>query len=73
MEIGLAGPIFTQEKSKSLLVNYIRTAQYGEKRVLAILHIYGVEAIFYYFMITKTLNLSHKKYKLVYIDQYSPR
>ena len=32
-----------------------------------------LEPFFYFFMITKTLNLSCKKYKLVQLDQYSPR
>ena len=31
-----------------------------------------LEPFFYYFVITKTLNLSHEKCKLVYLDQYSP-
>ena len=30
-----------------------------------------LEPFFYYFVITKTLNLSNEKWKLVYLDQYS--
>ena len=41
----------------------------GENIVL-VFHIYGAIAIFYYFVITKTLNLSYKKWKLVYLNQY---
>ena len=61
MEIGVAGPILTQKKtSKDIWGNDIRNLQYGWKNV-AIIHIYGAKAIFYYFVITKTPNPSHKK------------
>ena len=40
---------------------------------MIVFHIYGTKAIFYYFFITKKLNLSNEKWEIVYIDQYSPR
>ena len=36
------------------------------------IHIYGARAILYNFVITKTINMSNNKWKLVYLDQYSP-
>ena len=32
-----------------------------------------LEPFLYYLVFTKTPNLSHVKWKLVYLDQYSPR
>ena len=67
-EIGFAQPILTKkEPSKALMENNIHTLQYG-RIILAIIHIHEARAIFYYFVITKTFNLSHKKWKLVYQD-----
>ena len=36
---------------------------------MAFIHIYGARVIFNYFVITKTLNMSHAKYKQAYINQ----
>ena len=40
---------------------------------VAILHFLELEPYLYYFVITKTLSWSNEKWKLVYINQYSPR
>ena len=40
---------------------------------VAFLHIYGDKAIFYYFFITKTLDLSNDKWESGCLAQYSPR
>ena len=37
---------------------------------MVVILIYGARSIFYYFVITKTLNLSSMKWKLVWMDQY---
>ena len=41
-----------------------------EQNIVVVIHIFGARAIFYYFVITKALNLSHKEYKLMWLDQY---
>ena len=40
--------------------------------ILVFIHIYGARAIFYYFVITKKLNPSHKKWKYVKLYKYAP-
>ena len=52
--------------------NDIHIIEYGRKYIVAILHIYGAETFFYYFVITKTPNLSKLKEKLVYISNIIP-
>ena len=40
--------------------------------ILTTIHSFGARTIFYYFMIIKTMNLSHKEWILVWLVQYSP-
>ena len=56
MEVGVAGPILTQKKQR--LYGQMMSILYkmGEN-IVTFLHIYGARAIYYYFVITKTLNL----------------
>ena len=57
--------------SKALWDNNTHTLHYGRKILWQLFIFMLLETFFYYFMITKTLNLSHKKYKLVKLDQCS--
>ena len=50
--------------SKSMGKWYLYSIKWS-KTVVVILHIYGAFAILFYFVITKTLNLSHDKCKLM--------
>ena len=59
--MGVAGSIFAQENIKGLMRKIYIYPTRWKKNVVLIIHIYGVKAIFSYFMITKILNLSHKK------------
>ena len=43
-----------------------------QKKNVLILNISGARAIFYYFVFTKTLNMSNQKWKLVYLEKYPP-
>ena len=61
MKIGVAGPILTQKKtSKDLWENYIYTLQYARKIFFFFFLFMELEPFFYYFVITKTLNLSNE-------------
>ena len=73
MEIGVSGPIFTHKNIKGSLVQWNTYNKKLEENIVAILHIYGVRSIFLWLYKTKTSNLIHMKYKLVYLDQYSHR
>ena len=59
--IRISQPIFTQKRtSKYLWDNDIHALQNGGKILWKILIFIDLEPFFYYFLITKTLNLSHK-------------
>ena len=63
IEIGVDGPIFTQKKIKGSTGQRYPYPTICEQNIVAIHHIYGSKADSYYFVITKTLNLSHMKNK----------
>ena len=73
MKIGVSGQIFTQKNVKVSLGKPYPYPKIWDKSIVVIIHLHGARAMFYYFMVTKTPNLSHLKYKLVYLDQYPPR
>ena len=58
--INVTRPIFIQKKTM-------------EKTFVVIFHIFEIDPFSYYFVTTKTPNLSNKKPKLAYLDQYSTR
>ena len=58
--------------SNPLWENNINTPQDGRKIFCQLFIFIDLEPFFCYFMIAKTLNMSHMKYILVYIYQYSP-
>ena len=43
-----------------------------ENNIAIILHIYEARDILYYFTITKTINLSNEKWKILQFGQYPP-
>ena len=43
-----------------------------QENIVVVLHIYGDKSISYYFLMSKTLKMSPKNCKLVYLDQYKP-
>ena len=65
IDIRISQPIFTHKKYKIRYGKTIYIIYNTEENIVAILHIYGDRSIFYYSVITKTLNLSNKKWKLV--------
>ena len=73
LEIGEVGPMFTYiYKIKGYMGQQYPYFTIWEQNIVAILQIHGARAIFYYFEITKTLNVCHMKQKWVYLKQYSP-
>ena len=72
MDIGVAGPILTKKIIKVSMVKQYQNSTIWEINIVAILYIYGAIAISYHFIITKTQNLSHEKWKLMYLEIYSP-
>ena len=60
MVIGVAGPISTEKNMKVSMGKQYPYQRIGQKNIVAIILIYGARAIFDYFMITKTLDLSHE-------------
>ena len=73
MEIDVAGPMYTQKNINGSMGQQCPYSTRSEKNIVEIILIYGARAILYYFVTTKTLNLSYEKCKLVYLDQYPPR
>ena len=61
MEMGVAGPIFNQKLSKALWDKYTHTPQDGSKIFWQLFIFMELDPFYYYIMITKTLNMSHKK------------
>ena len=59
IEIVVIGLIFTQKISKDLWENDIHTSQYGSKLLFQLFLFVELEPFSYYFVTTKTLNLSH--------------
>ena len=70
IEISVYGPIFTQKKPKSIWDNDIYSTQDRRKMLWQLFIFMEVEPFLYYFMITKTLNTSHEKNKMMRLDQY---
>ena len=73
MEIGVSQSIFTQKISKDLWENCHHTLQYGRKILWRFFIFMELELFPYYFLITKTLSQSNDKWKLMYLNQYSPQ
>ena len=65
IKIGVSGPILTQKKKQRIYATIISKINKISEKIVVIIHIYGARANFYCFVITKTLNLSHKVWKLV--------
>ena len=63
MEIGVVGPIFTHKNIKGYVGQRYPYAIRWEINIAVIIHMYGARAIFYYFVITKTLKPSHVEKK----------
>ena len=63
--------IYLFKTSKALWDNDIHTLQYGSKVFWQSFIFMELESFFNYFVITKTLNMSHVKYKQAYISQDS--
>ena len=72
MEICVAGPILTHKNTKGSMEKRYPYSTRLEENILAILHFWELEPFSYYFVFTKTLNLSNVKYIFAYIHQYSP-
>ena len=71
IEMSISQPIFTHLKHIKGYMGY----QYPyhtrwKKHIVVIFHIYEDRAIFYYFVISKALKMSHNNCKLVHLDQY---
>ena len=81
IEMSISKPIFTQKNTKVIMGQWYPYSTIWEKNIAIIIHISGAWAIFYYYVITIFLlfcihqdtSLSNEKWKLVYINQYSPR
>ena len=71
MENDVSGTKLSRKNIKvSLGQLYIYSTRWD--KIVVILHIFELKQHPYYFVIRKTLNLSHKKWKSVKLDQYSP-
>ena len=65
--------IFTHKNiSKAIWENYMHTQQNGRKTLWNFFIFMILEPYIYYFMTTKTLNLSNVKYKRAHINSYLP-
>ena len=65
IEISIYQPIFNHKYTKGYMGQQYPYSTIRENFFVAILHIYGAGAIFYYFVITKTPNLDNEKSKLL--------
>ena len=65
--------IHSEKYIESFIAQLYTYSTIRENTIVAILHNYGAKTIFYYFVITKELNLSYVKYIVPYLYQYSPR
>ena len=73
MEVGAAGPIFTQKNIKRSMGQISPYSKIWKKHIWQLFMFVQLEPLCYYFLITKTLNMSNVKYKLAYLNQDSPR
>ena len=74
IEMSTPQPIFTYKKIQNALWgNNIHTLQYGRIILWWLLIFMDLKPCSNFFVITKTLNLSHEKWKLVYLEKYEHR
>ena len=69
IEMSISQPIFTHKNIKGFSGTLVSILYKNVENIVVSIHIYGARAISYYFVFPKTLNLSHEKWKLVYLDQ----
>ena len=73
MEIVVAGQILTGKEVKGSIVQQYLYYTGWEKHIVVTIHIYVARAISEYWVITKTLNFINEKWRMVELDQYSPK
>ena len=72
MDMGVAGPTSSQKEKKGSIGQQYPYFTRWHKNIVDILHCFGLEPFFWYYVFTKTLNLIRVKYILTYLNQYLP-